>query len=113
MKLTRLALLAPLLLSTLVVPAGATGAPKSLTISRDEFKDLPGVTSTPQPDRNAYQCSTVLRQTDRIGEIDFFGDSGMPRVGYRCERNGLVYEGTRPPLTGQWAPGINPHHLPD
>ena len=33
----------------------------------------------------------------------------LPYTVYRCEKNGIVYQGTQPPRTGrQWYPGVNP-----
>lgn len=85
---------------------------RKLDFSAQAFKDLPGVTPTPLSPKPEYQCQLVTRQTDRIGEIDFLGSSGMPQLLYRCEKDGYAFESTRPPQSWQWAPGINPQTLP-
>ncbi len=112
-NLARLAMALALSTVVSVAPSVAVAASPALVVPAQEFKDLPGVSSAPRQDKTAYDCHTVLRKTDKWGEIDYLGDSGMPQIGYRCERDGFVYEGSRPPSTGQWIPGINPHHLPD
>lgn len=113
MTFARLAVFMPLMLAAIGTPAMAAGKPRGGAVQPQYFHDLPGVRTAPQASQNAFACETVIRQQDRIGEIDFLGSSGMPVRAYRCERDGFVYEGTRPPNTGGWFPGINPHHLPD
>lgn len=113
MRNRSLVLLAPLLLVGTALPAAAAGAQKTVVVSQNEFHDLPGVHSRPKgTDQNGYKCTTVVRQTDRIGDIDFMGRSGMPVLSYHCEKNGFVFEGARPPNSAPWIPGLNPHHLP-
>lgn len=92
--------------------ASADAQQRKLDFSPNAFKDLPGVSPTPLSPKPEYQCQLVTRQTDRLGEIDFLGRSGMPQLLYRCEKDGYAFESTRPPQSWEWAPGINPHHLP-
>lgn len=75
------------------------------------FHDLPGVKPL-GPEEPKYRCHTVTKRTGKRNGIRFFDDS-MPYLAYRCESNGVVYEGGRPPVSPHWFPGINPHHLPD
>lgn len=93
--------------------AFAEAPPVKLKIPPQQFKDLPGVKAAPLDPEPEYQCRTVTRQTDHLGDIDFLGRSGMPYLVYQCEKGGLVYEGTQPPRSWQWIPGINPQTLPD
>lgn len=112
MKRSRTFVIASLALAALAMPAAANSAGKVLVVKPDEFQNLPGVTSAPLNEKPLYECHTVIRKADKIGSIDYFGDSGMPVLAYRCERDGLVYEGTRPPMSWKWAPGVNPQTLP-
>lgn len=113
MTFARLAVILSLVLAAIGTPVLAAGKQQGLAVQPQYFHDLPGVQRNPDNSGKSYACETVIRQQDRIGDIDFLGSSGMPVLAYRCERDGYVYEGTSPPNTGGWFPGINPHHLPD
>lgn len=90
--------------------ADASAAPVKTKVVGEVFHDLPGVRPL-GPEEPKYKCRIVTKQARKRNGIRFF-DSTMPYLAYRCEAGGYVYEGTRPPLSWEWAPGINPHDLP-
>ncbi|MCL6705964.1 hypothetical protein M8R20_03020 [Pseudomonas sp. R2.Fl] len=94
----------------LALAAAASAASEKTAGSGEVFQDLPGVRPL-GAEEPKYKCSTVTRHARKRNDIKFF-DSDMPYLAYRCERDGYVFEGTRPPASWQWAPGINPHDLP-
>ncbi|KPF47458.1 hypothetical protein [Rhizobium sp. AAP43] len=75
----------------------------------EEFKDLPGVKpqDPSQQFGEGFSCETrsvTPRHTNRRELRD-----SLPYTVYRCEKNGVVYEGTQPPRSGRmWYPGVNP-----
>lgn len=77
----------------------------------ESFKDLPGV--KPQDPANQFgedmTCETrTVSPRPGIGGRRELRDV-LPYTVYRCEKNGIVYQGTQPPRTGrQWYPGVNP-----
>ncbi|MBB4952873.1 hypothetical protein H4S14_000920 [Agrobacterium vitis] len=97
-------------------------AMESWSVPADSYKDLPGVKSQAEIDRQnlkpSYNCSTetVLMQGRGTRDFHFLG-SGMPRTVYRCttgssdDGTGVSYTGTQPPNTGAWLPGINPRDV--
>lgn len=96
--------------AVVVFPLNALAA-EQLKVPQQAFRDLPGVdapTINPKPD---YNCKTVTRYADHLGGMEFLGDD-MPFLVYQCERDGVVYESTRPPVSSTWLPGINPQTVP-
>ena len=78
---------------------------------QESFKDLPGV--KPQDPVNQFgdniSCvtRTVVPNHNHFGRRDL--RDSLPYTVYRCEKNGIVYEGTEPPRSGRmWYPGVNP-----
>lgn len=92
------------------------------SLPQDSYKDLPGVKSQAQIDREnlkpSYTCTTdtVLMRGKGTRDFHFLG-SGMPRTVYNCttgnpeDGTGVFYTGTEPPKTGAWLPGINPRDV--
>lgn len=95
---------------------------QSWTLPAEEYKDLPGVKSQAEIDRQnlqpSYKCTTetVLMQGRGTRDFHFLG-SGMPRTVYHCttgnsdDGTGVSYTGSQPPNTGAWIPGINPRDV--
>lgn len=89
------------------------------SVPQDSYKDLPGVKSQAEVDRQnlkpSYNCTTdtVLMQGKGTRDFHFLG-SGMPRTVYNCttstdgEGLSFSYSGSEQPKTGPWLPGINP-----
>ena len=74
--------------------------------SAQPFKDLPGVKAQdPMVFEKGYNCQTVT-VAPRLNRRETIEDV-MPRIIYRCEKDGIVYQGTTPPASG-WYPGVNP-----
>lgn len=70
------------------------------------FKDLPGVRAQDQMSFDeGYTCKTVT-VAPRLNQRRTLEDT-MPRIMYRCEKDGIVYQGSSPPTSG-WYPGVNP-----
>lgn len=74
-----------------------------------DFKDLPGV--KPQDPIQQFgdevNCETRTVVPNRINRREL--RDSLPYTVYRCEKNGIVYEGTQPPSSGRmWYPGVNP-----
>lgn len=134
MPITPARILASLLLaaSVLATPALAEPAKKatankvpdmqSWSTPAETFKDLPGVKSQAEIDRQnlkpSYRCQTETVLMTGRGTRDFhFLGSGMPRTVYNCTTGNdddgpsLSYTGTQPPNTGAWLPGINPRDV--
>lgn len=93
--------------------AGAASAAEGIAwgqAGQESFKDLPGV--KPQDLANQFgenmTCETRTVFPDRRFGRHELRDS-LPYTVYRCEKNGIVYQGTEPPRTGRmWYPGVNP-----
>ncbi len=110
--LPRKRLLLPLafLLAGLVSPVQAAEGIAWGQAGQESFKDLPGV--KPQDPANQFgeniSCETRTVFPDRHFGRNELRDS-LPYTVYRCEKNGIIYEGTQPPRTGRmWYPGVNP-----
>lgn len=91
----------PILILTLALAlaggAEALAASKKHVAPKNEFTDLPGVT-TPEDELQArHACTTELRPT-RIGP---HGARYLTRV-YVCQDNNFVYEGSNPPDEYEW-----------
>jgi hypothetical protein len=76
----------------------------------ESFKDLPGV--KPQDPANQFGENVTCETRTVVPEHRFgrreLRDS-LPYTVYRCEKDGIVYQGTEPPRTGRmWYPGVNP-----
>ncbi|EHS52381.1 hypothetical protein PDO_0009 [Rhizobium sp. PDO1-076] len=78
---------------------------------KDTFTDLPGVKpQDPQLFGDGYRCETFTAAPRRIDAREL--RNSLPRTIYRCEKNGIVYQGTQPPTSGRgWYPGVNPRNL--
>nr|WP_246780364.1 hypothetical protein [Rhizobium sp. AQ_MP] len=99
-----------MLLAALVSPVQAAEGIAWGRAGQESFKDLPGV--KPQDPANQFgdnlSCETRTVFPDRrFGRYEL--RDSLPYTVYRCEKNGIVYEGTQPPRTGRmWYPGVNP-----
>ncbi len=97
--------------SALSVPALAAEGVAWGTAGQESFQDLPGV--KPQDPANqfgeGYSCETrTVAPRPGFGGRRELRDT-LPYTVYRCEKNGIVYQGTQPPRSGrQWYPGVNP-----
>lgn len=78
---------------------------------QDSFTDLPGVKpQDPQLFGDGYRCETFTAAPRRIDAREL--RNSLPRTIYRCEKNGIIYQGTQPPTSGRgWYPGVNPRNL--
>jgi hypothetical protein len=77
----------------------------------ENFHDLPGVKPlSPDPLDDGYTCETGL-----AAPRNFNGSTlrdTLPYTVYRCEKDGIVYQGTQPPSRGRmWYPGVNPRNI--
>lgn len=98
------------LLASVSAPASAAEGIAWGQAGQESFKDLPGV--KPQDPANQFgenmTCETRTVVPDRRFGRRELRDS-LPYTVYRCEKNGIVYQGTEPPRTGRmWYPGVNP-----
>lgn len=99
-----------ILLAALVSPVSAAEGIAWGSAGQESFKDLPGV--KPQNPANqfgeGYTCETRTVVPDhRFGRRDL--RDSLPYTVYRCEKDGIVYQGTEPPRSGRmWYPGVNP-----
>ncbi|MDQ0420225.1 hypothetical protein J2045_001244 [Peteryoungia aggregata LMG 23059] len=99
-----------ILLAALVSPVSAAEGIAWGSAGQESFKDLPGV--KPQDPANqfgeGYTCETrTVVPNHRFGRRDL--RDSLPYTVYRCEKNGIVYQGTEPPRSGRmWYPGVNP-----
>ncbi|MGL4196919.1 MAG: hypothetical protein ACRCSX_04020 [Allorhizobium sp.] len=99
-----------ILMAAVAVPASAAEGITWSKAGQESFKDLPGV--KPQEPANQFgeniTCETRTVVPDRRFGRNELRDS-LPYTVYRCEKNGIVYQGTEPPLSGRlWYPGVNP-----
>lgn len=98
-----------LALSALLAPVKAQDFSEDAVQKASPYKDLPGVEDSNNKQATADdppQCSRqiVFRdQTSRDGRM--FDDNGIV---YRCEKNGIVVESTRPPILRNWNPLAEP-----
>jgi hypothetical protein len=97
--------------AALAVPASAAEGITWGKAGQESFKDLPGV--KPQDPVNQFgenvscETRTVVPNRHHFGRRDL--RDSLPYTVYRCEKNGIVYEGTEPPRSGRmWYPGVNP-----
>jgi hypothetical protein len=98
------------LLTGVAAPASAAEGIAWGQAGQESFKDLPGV--KPQDPANQFgenmTCETRTVVPDRRFGRHELRDS-LPYTVYRCEKNGIVYQGTEPPRTDRmWYPGVNP-----
>ncbi|KQW32389.1 hypothetical protein ASE36_07670 [Rhizobium sp. Root274] len=117
-RLVRLASLAVVASVALALPLAAAlpvvAAEKGVAWSKagsETFHDLPGVKpQSPDPLDDGYTCETGL-----AAPRNFNGRSlrdTLPYTVYRCEKDGIVYQGTEPPSHGRmWYPGVNPRNI--
>ncbi len=103
-----------LVLALLVAPPLAMAAEQGGAwekVASETFHDLPGVKpQSPDPLDDGYACETGTVTPRTINRRNF-GDS-LPYTVYRCEKDGIVYQGTQPPSTGRmWYPGVNPRNI--
>lgn len=97
-------------LATIAAPAAAAEGIAWGKAGQETFKDLPGV--KPQDPANqfgeGFTCETRTVVPDHhFGRRDL--RDSLPYTVYRCEKDGVVYQGTEPPRTGRmWYPGVNP-----
>lgn len=96
--------------SALSAPALAAQGVDWGNAGQESFKDLPGV--KPEDPANQFgegiSCETrTVVPGPRFGRREL--RDSLPYTVYRCEKNGIVYQGTQPPRTGRmWYPGVNP-----
>lgn len=97
-------------LSALAAPVVAAEGIAWGNAAQDSFQDLPGV--KPQDPANqfgeGYACETrTIAPRPGFGRREL--RDMLPYTVYRCEKNGIVYQGTEPPRSGRdWYPGVNP-----
>ncbi|WP_206109988.1 hypothetical protein [Peteryoungia ipomoeae] len=100
----------PIALLAAVVPAAAQDPAIAWGKAGEvQFHDLPGV--KPQDPAQQFgeemNCETRTVIPNRINRRDL--RDTLPYTVYRCEKNGVVYQGTQPPASGRmWYPGVNP-----
>lgn len=102
--------LALVLLAAFAAPASAAEGIAWGNAGQESFKDLPGV-KPPDPANQfgeGITCETrTVTPTHHFGRREL--RNSLPYTVYRCEKNGIVYQGTEPPRTGRmWYPGVNP-----
>lgn len=78
----------------------------------EAFHDLPGVKpQSPDPLSDGYTCETATASPSLAGRSRSLRDS-LPYTVYRCEKDGVIYQGTQPPMRGRlWYPGVNPRNI--
>ncbi|WP_377277250.1 hypothetical protein [Rhizobium sp. R86522] len=110
-KISTALVLASLTVFAAVAPASASEGIAWSRAGQESFKDLPGV--KPQDPVNQFgenvscETRTVVPNRHHFGRGDL--RDSLPYTVYRCEKNGIVYEGTEPPRSGRmWYPGVNP-----
>ncbi|MFN7092336.1 MAG: hypothetical protein ACK4P4_17505 [Allorhizobium sp.] len=110
-KISTALVLASLAVFAAVAPASASEGITWGKAGQESFKDLPGV--KPQDPVNQFgenvscETRTVVPNRQHFGRRDL--RDSLPYTVYRCEKNGIVYEGTEPPRSGRmWYPGVNP-----
>lgn len=97
-------------LSAFALPAFAAEGITWGNAGRESYQNLPGV--KPQDPANqfgeGYSCETrTVSSRSSFGGRDL--RDILPYTIYRCEKNGIVYQGTQPPRSGRmWYPGVNP-----
>jgi len=106
----RLLLPLALLIGVLTSPVHAAEGIAWGKAGQESFKDLPGV--KPQDPVNQFG-ENVTCETRTVVPNRNFGRrelrDSLPYTVYRCEKNGIVYEGTQPPRSGRmWYPGVDP-----
>lgn len=100
----------PIALLATAVPAAAQDQPIAWgKAGQVEFQDLPGV--KPQDPAQQFgedmHCETRTVVPNRLNRREL--RDTLPYTVYRCEKNGVVYQGTQPPASGRmWYPGVNP-----
>ena len=110
-KISTAMVLASLAVFAAIAPASASEGIAWGKAGQESFKDLPGV--KPQDPVNQFgenvscEMRTVVPNRHHFGRRDL--RDSLPYTVYRCEKNGIVYEGTEPPRSGRmWYPGVNP-----
>ncbi len=113
-RLAALAVVVPLLAVPMTAGSPVFAAEPGVAWSKagsETFHDLPGVKpQSPDPLNDGYACETGL-----AAPRNFNGRSlrdTLPYTVYRCEKDGIVYQGTEPPSRGRmWYPGVNPRNI--
>ncbi|TPP12000.1 hypothetical protein FJQ55_01020 [Rhizobium glycinendophyticum] len=78
----------------------------------ESFQDLPGVKPLPADPlaEDGYTCETGLAAPRHFNGSTL--RDTLPYTVYRCEKDGIVYQGTEPPSRGRmWYPGVNPRNI--
>lgn len=113
-RFATLAALIPSLALSFTAASPVLAAEQGVTWSKagsESFHDLPGVKPlSPDPLDDGYTCETGL-----AAPRNFNGRTlrdTLPYTVYRCEKDGIVYQGTQPPSRGRmWYPGVNPRNI--
>ena len=92
-----------------LLPIGVLAETTKNPLPVETYKDLPGVKAPGQADPD-YACRTATDFHDRWPPGPSARD-GMPYLVYRCQSNGVTYQGTGTPISPHWFPGINPTDL--
>lgn len=108
------------LLTLLALSLAATGGVHAGSASKDAvrdgatyaYKDLPGVVSPDQLPDTSYKCTTATTFVRSHRGSIFFTD-GMPVLVYQCTDGTFTYQGTNPPISKEWMPGVNPRTIPE
>ncbi|MCM2473674.1 hypothetical protein HGO38_09305 [Rhizobium sp. CG5] len=99
------------LLTLIALSLAVTGSAYAGSAAKDQptfaYKDLPGVVPPDQLPDTSYKCTTTTAFVRSYRGSEFFAD-GMPVQVYQCTQGGITYQGTRPPISKEWMPGVNP-----
>ena len=109
-----LAIVMPSLALALTTALPTLAAEQGISWSKagsDAFHDLPGVRpQSPDPLDDGYACDTATVAPGGHNARDL--RDRLPYTVYRCEKDGVVYQGTQPPTRGRmWYPGVNPRNI--
>lgn len=104
------------LLTLLALSLAVMASAEAGSLAKDRptyaYKDLPGVVPPDQLPDTSYKCTTATTFVRRHRGSEFFAD-GMPVLVYQCSNGGFTYQGTNPPISKEWMPGVNPRTIPE
>lgn len=104
------------LLTLLALSLAVMGSADAGSFAKDRpiyaYKDLPGVVPPDQLPDTSYKCTTATTFVRGHRGSIFFAD-GMPVLVYQCTDGTFTYQGSNPPISKEWMPGINPRTIPE